>query len=134
MLARHSECRADQSCASVPARSTTWLWVEGVVVVEVAREGVEPSKSRTFEIRRFAGLRTAPLSVAQVGLEPTASLVLSQGGLPIAYRAVSGAPGNRTPIFCLQNRRLPVGRAPHVVLSFQCPEQESNLQTLGLLC
>ena len=26
--------------------------------------------------------------VAQVGLEPTASLVLSQGGLPIAYRAV----------------------------------------------
>ena len=94
--------------------STTWLWVE--VVVEVAREGVEPSKSRTFEIRRFAGLRTAPLSVAQVGLEPTASLVLSQGGLPIAYRAIwnSGAPGNRTPIFCVQNRRLPVGRAPHM--------------------
>ena len=28
------------------------------------------------------------MSVAQVGLEPTASLVLSQGGLPIAYRAV----------------------------------------------
>ncbi len=26
--------------------------------------------------------------VAQVGFEPTASLVLSQGGLPIAYRAV----------------------------------------------
>mgnify|MGYP006899819690 CR=1 FL=1 len=26
--------------------------------------------------------------VAQVGLEPTASLVLSQGGLPVAYRAV----------------------------------------------
>ena len=42
--------------------------------------------------------------VAQVGLEPTASLVLSQGGLPIAYRAV---------------------------LSLQYPEQESNLQTLG---
>ena len=27
------------------------------------------------------------VSVAQVGLEPTASLVLSQGGLPVAYRA-----------------------------------------------
>ncbi len=27
------------------------------------------------------------ISVAQVGLEPTASLVLSQGGLPVAYRA-----------------------------------------------
>ena len=56
-------------------------------------------------------------AVARVGFEPTASLVLSQSGLPIAYRAViemSGAPGNRTPIFCLQNRRLPVGRAPHV--------------------
>lgn len=26
--------------------------------------------------------------MAQVGLEPTASVVLSQGGLPIAYRAV----------------------------------------------
>ena len=26
--------------------------------------------------------------MAQVGLEPTASLVLSQGGLPVAYRAV----------------------------------------------
>ena len=26
--------------------------------------------------------------MAQVGVEPTASLVLSQGGLPIAYRAV----------------------------------------------
>jgi hypothetical protein len=43
------------------------------------------------------------MSVAQVGIEPTASLVLSQGGLPVAYRAM-----------CLQ-----------------CPEQESNLQSLG---
>ena len=41
--------------------------------------------------------------VAQVGVEPTASLVLSQGGLPIAYRAVV----------------------------LQYPEQESNLQTSG---
>jgi hypothetical protein len=43
------------------------------------------------------------MSVAQVGIEPTASLVLSQGGLPVAYRAT-----------CLL-----------------CPKQESNLQTLG---
>ena len=37
-------------------------------------------------------LQAAPrgrvIRVAQVGLEPTASLVLSQGGLPIAYRAI----------------------------------------------
>jgi hypothetical protein len=43
------------------------------------------------------------LPVAQVGVEPTASLVLSQGGLPVAYRAT-----------CLL-----------------CPKQESNLQSLG---
>ena len=41
--------------------------------------------------------------IAQVGFEPTASLSLNQGGLPIAYRA---------------NVRV-------------CPEQESNLQTRG---
>ena len=54
-------------------------------------------------------LQAAPrgrvIRVAQVGLEPTASLVLSQGGLPIAYRAV--------------------------VELRQYPEQVSNLQTLG---
>lgn len=37
-----------------------------------------------------------------MGFEPTASLVLSQGGLPVAYRAM------------------------------KCPKQESNLQSLGL--
>ena len=40
-----------------------------------------------------------------MGFEPTASLVLSQGGLPFAYRAV--------------------------VDLHQYPEQESNLQTSG---
>ena len=43
-------------------------------------------------------------SVAQVGFEPTASLGLSQSGLPIAYRAaieLIGAPANRTLICCL---------------------------------
>ena len=44
-------------------------------------------------------------SVAQVGLEPTASLVLSQGGLPIAYRAI--------------------------LFRAEYPEQDLNLQTLG---
>ena len=34
--------------------------------------------------------------MAQVGFEPTASLVLSEGGLPIAYRADSGRRGSRT--------------------------------------
>ena len=39
--------------------------------------------------------------VAQVGVEPTASLVLSESGLPVAYRAVlgnvqSGKGGSRT--------------------------------------
>ena len=45
------------------------------------------------------------MRVAQVGVEPTASLVLSQGGLPVAYRAD--------------------------VVSRQYPEQGSNLQSLG---
>ncbi len=45
----------------------------------------------------MASTPTAPrgrvvLLVAQVGVEPTASLVLSQGGLPIAYRAVVSVP------------------------------------------
>ena len=46
------------------------------------------------------------ISVAQMGLEPTASLLLSQGGLPIAYRAVDEL--------------------------HQYPEQGSNLQSLGV--
>jgi hypothetical protein len=41
--------------------------------------------------------------MAQVGVEPTAFLVLSQSGLPIAYRAIN----------------------------IQCPEQDSNLHALG---
>jgi hypothetical protein len=41
-----------------------------------------------------------------VGVEPTASLVLSQGGLPIAYRATT-------------------------VSGRQCPEQNLNLHPLG---
>ena len=52
-------------------------------------------------------LSTLDSAVAQVGFEPTASLVLSQGGLPVAYRALLFA------------------------AVAQCPEQDSNLQTLG---
>ena len=39
--------------------------------------------------------------MAQVGLEPTASLVLSQGGLPIAYRAEVVPDGLEPPIVTL---------------------------------
>ena len=41
-----------------------------------------------FVLALDSGLSTLDFSVAQVGVEPTASLVLSQGGLPVAYRAV----------------------------------------------
>ena len=69
--------------------------------------GFEPTIST---LTAWRALLAAPrgrivLRVAQVGLEPTASLVLSQGGLPIAYRAVVGL--------------------------HQYPEQGSNLQSLG---
>lgn len=52
--------------------------------------GFEPTIST---VTGWRALRTAPREdfmnrIAQVGLEPTASLVLSQGGLPIAYRAM----------------------------------------------
>lgn len=97
--------------------------------------GSRTHKDRRFELPRFASLRTASSqapstgfepaiscvtgrralrtaprgrklkSVAQVGFEPTASLVLSQGGLPVAYRAMS--------------------------IRAEYPEQDSNLQTLG---
>jgi hypothetical protein len=51
---------------------------------------------RTHDLRRDRATSTPGCSartkfcnsVAQVGLEPTASLVLSESGLPIAYRAV----------------------------------------------
>ena len=44
--------------------------------------------------------------MAQAGVEPAASFVLSEGGLPVAYRAV-------------------------LCVSILCPGQESNLHTLG---
>jgi hypothetical protein len=65
--------------------------------------GFEPTISTVTGWRALRAALRGRMSVAQVGIEPTASLVLSQGGLPVAYRAM-----------CLL-----------------CPEQESNLQTLG---
>src|SRR5206468_11571190 len=49
--------------------------------------GFEPMIST---VTGWRALQTAPrgrVAVAQVGVEPTASLGLSKGGLPIAYRA-----------------------------------------------
>ena len=64
-------------------------------------------QSPRFELGRFAGLAyRADSKVAQEGFEPSASLVLSESGLPVAYRAVissgrlrcewSGSRGTRT--------------------------------------
>ena len=69
--------------------------------------GFEPTISCVTGRRALqAAPRGQDSSVAQVGVEPTASLVLSQGGLPIAYRAATYS--------------LP-----------ECPERESNSQSLG---
>src|SRR5262245_34128033 len=65
--------------------------------------GFEPTISTVTGWRALRAALRGRTSVAQVGVEPTASAVLSRGGLPVAYRAM-----------CLL-----------------CPKQESNLQTLG---
>ena len=57
-------------------------------------------------------------SVAQAGFEPAASFVLSEGGLPVAYRAACLG-SLCVPLFCF------------VPLSVLCPEQESNLHSFG---
>lgn len=118
---RHIECR-------FPIGSTTCLF-------ESKYCGRESNpQTRTFEIRRFSSLRTTACCQSTEGGSRTRKhLFLRQAAhrWPTSAFVESGAPGNRTPISCLQNRRLPVGRAPHVVFSLQCPEQESNLQTSG---
>ena len=53
--------------------------------------GLEPTISTVTGWRALLAAlrgRDVYVAVAQVGVEPTASLVLSQGGLPITYRAV----------------------------------------------
>ena len=88
--------------------------------------GSRPHRTPGFEPGRFAGLRTVPshisalggirtrdlhrdrvastpgcstkaLLMAQEGLEPSASLVLGESGLPIAYRAGNVAPMTKYP-------------------------------------
>ena len=57
--------------------------------------------------------------MAQVGVEPTASLVLSQGGLPVAYRAVCVVSTQSRSRTCkhsgLSRAALPVGVSGHAV-------------------
>ena len=84
-------------------------------------DGFEPTISCVTGRR---ALQTAPRGrvvllcpVALVGVEPTASLVLSQGGLPVAYRAVvSESTQNRTRT-CkhpgLSRIALPIGVSGH---------------------
>jgi hypothetical protein len=56
-------------------------------------------------------------AVAQVGFEPTASLVLSQGGLPIAYRAASAQTRSRTSNRAgLSRAALPIGVSGHSLI------------------
>src|ERR1700720_1291223 len=51
-----------------------------------------------------AGTARAFFTMAQVGFEPTASLGLNEGGLPVAYRAVSsGRRGGRTLRACFSS-------------------------------
>ena len=60
--------------------------------------GFEPAISCVTGRRALqAAPRGRIVPVAKVGVEPTASLVLSQGGLPVAYRAVCPG-GSRTRI------------------------------------
>ena len=58
--------------------------------------------------------------MAQVGVEPTASLVLSQGGLPVAYRAVFLVSAQSRGRTCkrsgLSRAALPVGVPGHLSL------------------
>ena len=57
--------------------------------------------------------------MAQVGVEPTASLVLSQGGLPIAYRAMRVVSTQSRTRTCkrpgLSRTALPIGVSGHRV-------------------
>ena len=49
--------------------------------------GFEPIISTVTGWRALQAAPRGQSPVAQVGVEPTASLVLSEGGLPIAYQA-----------------------------------------------
>src|SRR5206468_4976917 len=78
--------------------------------------GFEPTISTVTGWRALLAALRGPVSVAQVGVEPTAALVLSQGGLPVAYRAVCAPSRSRT---CkhsgLSRAALPIGVSGRVV-------------------
>jgi hypothetical protein len=81
--------------------------------------GFEPTISCVTGRR---ALQAAPrgqccFAIAQVGFEPTASLVLSQGGLPIAYRAASAQTRSRTSNRAgLSRAALPIGVSGHSLI------------------
>lgn len=75
------------------------------------------------------------MSVAQVGLEPTASLVLSQGGLPIAYQAdVAVVPDGIEPSFpgC-EPSVVAVGPRDQVVREWTHPDLHRDFQRAKLV-
>ena len=93
--------------------------------------GFEPTISTVTGWRALQAAPRGQSSVAQVGVEPTASLVLSEGGLPIAYRAdpVPGAGVEPTPAGS-EPDVLPVRRPRNNVLRHAAPrfgEKGSNL-------
>ena len=110
------QCPADTCCSSSTGGSRTHIhgrlksvalpdW-RTVPLFQASPMGFEPTISCVTGRRALrCSTRTYCFRVAQVGVEPTASKVLSRGGLPVAYRAV--------------------------VVSRQYPEQGSNLQSLG---
>ena len=103
---RSRTCKSPKASGLRPPRLANAQPTRVSVAQKASPMGFEPTIACLTGRR---ALQTAPRGrvawpVAQVGVEPTASLVLSQGGLPVAYRAM---------------------------LTIQCPEQESNLQTLG---
>ncbi len=80
------------------------------------RAGVEPAVPEAGGLQPLGLANAQPthlVPVAQVGFEPTASLVLSQGGLPVAYRAVLSISAQRRIRTCnhpgLSRIALPVG-------------------------
>ncbi len=90
------------------------------VLSQRPRRDLNPGTDRRLVLHRDrvastpdCSTRACVFPVAQVGLEPTASLVLSQGGLPIAYRAVSFASAQSRTRTCtragLSRAALPVG-------------------------
>ena len=88
-------------------------------------------RSPRFELGRFADLRTAPYSKApSTGFGPAISCVTGRRALQAAPRGhdrYSGSGGSRTHSIPGSKPRWSAGCLP----SRQCPERESNPQTLG---